>query len=211
MKFTEAKLEKASTELLGNENFPHQLGITISRSVDEVLIEADLQNYLLNQYYAEGITITEIKSIILQLKSLPASDLYETNKTIMKMLADGFILKTEDRNNKDIYIELIDYKGLQKQRRPADEQLINLAAEEQAEIDYNIYKFVTQLEIIGNEKRIPDGIIYINGLPLVVFEFKSAIKTDCTIHNAFTQLTVRYQRDIPELFKYNAFCVISDE
>ena len=93
MKFTEAKLEKAFIDLLGNENFPHQLGITISRSVDEVLIEADLQNYLLNQYYAEGITITEIKSIILQLKSLPASDLYETNKTIMKMLADGFILK----------------------------------------------------------------------------------------------------------------------
>jgi type I restriction enzyme, R subunit len=210
MRFTEAKLEKAFTELLGNENFPHQLGITISRSADEVLIEADLQNYLLNQYYAEGITITEIKSIILQLKSLPASDLYETNKTIMKMLADGFILKREDRNNKDIYIELIDYKGLQKQRRPSADQLINLAAEDQAEIDNNIYKFVKQLEILGTEKRIPDGIVYINGLPLVVLEFKSAIREEATIHDAFKQLTVRYQRDIPELFKYNAFCVISD-
>jgi type I restriction enzyme R subunit len=38
MKLTEAKLEKAFTELLGNENIPHQLGITISRSADEVLI-----------------------------------------------------------------------------------------------------------------------------------------------------------------------------
>lgn len=35
MKFTEAKLEKAFTELLGNENFSHQLGITISHSADE--------------------------------------------------------------------------------------------------------------------------------------------------------------------------------
>jgi type I restriction enzyme, R subunit len=210
MRFTEAKLEKAFTELLGNENFSHQLGITISHSADEVLIETDLQNYLLNQYYAEGITITEVKSIILQLKSLPASDLYESNKTIMKMLADGFILKREDRSKKDIYIELIDYKGLQKQRRPPDEQLINLLAEEQAEIDNNIYKFVTQLEILGIEKRIPDGIVYINGLPLVVLEFKSAIREEATIHDAFKQLTVRYQRDIPELFKYNAFCVISD-
>ena len=35
MKFTEAKLEKAFTELLGNKKFPHQLGIPISRSVDE--------------------------------------------------------------------------------------------------------------------------------------------------------------------------------
>ena len=28
--------------------------------------------------------------------------------------------------------------------------------------------------------------------------------------DAYTQLTVRYRRDIPELFKYNAFIVISD-
>lgn len=76
--------------------------------------------------------------------------------------------------------------------------------------DYNIYKFVNQLEIVGNEKRIPDGIIYINGLPVVVFEFKSAIREEATIHDAFKQLTIRYRRDIPELFKYNAFCVISD-
>jgi type I restriction enzyme R subunit len=33
----------------------------------------------------------------------------------------------------------------------------------------NIYKFVNQLEIIGSEKRMPDGIIYINGLPVVVY------------------------------------------
>jgi type I restriction enzyme R subunit len=44
----------------------------------------------------------------------------------------------------------------------------------------------------------------------VVFEFKSAIREEATIHNAFEQLTLRYKRDIPELFKYNAFCVISD-
>jgi type I restriction enzyme, R subunit len=66
------------------------------------------------------------------------------------------------------------------------------------------------LEIIGSEKRIPDGLVYINGLPLVVFEFKSAIREEATIYDAYKQLTVRYHRDIPELFKYNAFCVISD-
>ena len=47
-------------------------------------------------------------------------------------------------------------------------------------------------------------------MPLVVFEFKSAIREEATIYDAFKQLTVRYRRDIPELFKYNAFCVISD-
>jgi type I restriction enzyme R subunit len=43
-----------------------------------------------------------------------------------------------------------------------------------------------------------------------VFEFKSAIREEATIHDAFKQLTIRYRRDIPELFKFNAFCVISD-
>ena len=50
MKFTEAKLEQAFIELLGNEGFPHFLGNTISRADDEVLIEEDLKNYLLNRY-----------------------------------------------------------------------------------------------------------------------------------------------------------------
>src|SRR5574344_1300508 len=45
---------------------------------------------------------------------------------------------------------------------------------------------------------------------MVVLEFKSAIKENTTIRDAYTQLTVRYRRDIPDLFKYNAFVVISD-
>jgi len=212
MKFTEEKLEKAFTELLGQEGFPHHLGISIVRKPDEVLIEEDLQAFLLSQYANHGITVNETKSIILQLKSLSASDLYESNKTFLKMLSDGFILKREDRNQKDIYIQLINYTGLNNHRQPEADQLISVAAEpeEVYPADNNIYKFVNQLEIVGSEKRIPDGIVYINGLPLVVFEFKSAIREEATIYDAFKQLTVRYRRDIPELFKYNAFCVISD-
>jgi type I restriction enzyme R subunit len=212
MKFTEQKLEKAFTELLGQEGYPHHSGITITRRPDEVLIEEDLRNFLLNQYAQENITLNEVNAIILQLKVLPSSDLYESNKTFLKMLSDGFILKREDRSQKDIYIQLINYAGLNKHRQPKEEELIYIIAEpeENYTIDTNIYKFVNQLEILGNEKRIPDGIVYINGLPLVVFEFKSAIREDATIHDAFKQLTVRYRRDIPEIFKYNVFCVISD-
>ena len=43
-----------------------------------------------------------------------------------------------------------------------------------------------------------------------MFEFKSAVSEEATIHDAYIQLTVRYKRDIPGLFRYNAFCVISD-
>ena len=214
MKFTEEKLEQAFIEVLENEGFPHCLGNTLSRADNEVLIEEDLKNYLLSRYAKEQLTEIETQSIILQLKSLSSSDLYESNKKIMRWLADGFILKREDRQQKDIHIELIDYSGLppQTQSRDLDSIVTKNVAEPQAHYgtDCNIYKFVNQLEIIGTEKRIPDGIIYINGLPVVVFEFKSAIREEATIHNAFEQLSIRYKRDIPELFKYNAFCVISD-
>lgn len=210
LRFTEEKLEKAFIELLGNENFPHHLGISIARAADEVLIEADLLQYLLSKYESKQLTVTEAKSIVLQLKTLPASDLYESNKTIMRWLSDGFILKREDPNQKDIHIELIDYNGLDAQLASPHLDTIVASPPEDYGKNYNIYKFVNQLEIVGSEKRIPDGIIYINGLPLVVFEFKSAIREEATIFDAFNQLTIRYRRDIPELFKYNAFCVISD-
>lgn len=213
MNFTEAKLEKVFSELLEQEGFPHHLGISINRNPEDVLIEDDLRNFLLTQYATHGITINEVNSIILQLKSLSASDLYESNKTFLQFLADGFILKRENRSQKDIYIQLIDYTGLNNHRIPKEDEVLSMAAAPEPKYktkDNNIYKFVTQLEIFGTEKRIPDGIIYINGLPVVVFEFKSAIREEATVHDAFRQLTVRYRRDIPELFKYNAFCVISD-
>ena len=211
MKFTEEKLEQSFIELLENEGFPHLSGNNISRPDDEVLIEDDLKKFLLSQYKKDGLTGQEAESIILRLKTLSSSDLYESNKTIMNLMADGFILKRENRQHKDIHIELIDYKGVPPQQK--SKHLENIAAEPQAGYgnnDNNIYRFVNQLEIVGTEKRIPDGIIYINGLPVIVFEFKSAIREEATIHNAYVQITTRYKRDIPELFKYNAFCIISD-
>lgn len=187
-KFTEERLEQAIIELLGEEKYPHVLGQDIIRESDEVLIKEDLKSYLTQQYASENITAGEIDSVIRRLDVLSSSDLYESNRAIMKMVSDGFLLKREDRSQKDLYIQLIDY----------------------SEADNNIYKIVNQLEIYGYEKRIPDGILYINGLPLVVFEFKSAIREEATIHDAYVQITVRYKRDIPELLKYNALCVISD-
>lgn len=188
MKFTEAQLEEAIINLIGQEGIPHVLGESISRSSEEVLIKEDLEQYLINQYNKERITEAEIQGIIRDLEKFPVSDLYESNKAIMKWLSDGFLLKRENRSQKDIWVHLIDF----------------------SDKDKNVYKMVNQLEILGFERRIPDGILYINGLPLVVFEFKSAIRENATIHDAYIQLTTRYKRDIPELFKYNAFCVISD-
>ncbi len=211
MKFTEAQLENAFIELLEQEGYPHTLGGTLDRNPDEVLIEEDLLSYLLVKYQHEFLTESEARSILMQIKSLPASDLYESNKRFMSWLSDGFILKREDPNQKDIHIELLDYAGLEYHQMKEGLEVLSVADKvEKYENDRNIYRFVNQLEITGTEKRIPDGIIYINGLPLVVFEFKSAIREEASLFDAFKQITKRYKRDIPELFKYNAFCVLSD-
>ncbi|MBT3384183.1 MAG: type I restriction endonuclease subunit R [Prolixibacteraceae bacterium] len=217
MKFTEAQLEQAFIDLLGKEGIPHHFGQTIQRSPEEVLIKDDLKAFLLKQYHEEEITVAEVENIIRDLEKFPASDLYESNKAIMKLVCDGFLLKREDPTKKDLYIQLINYSTFNKKSESVNEtesEYNSIAADVdtiyQEKPDNNIYKVVNQLEISGYEKRIPDAIIYINGIPLVVFEFKSAIREEATIHDAFIQLTVRYKRDIPELFKYNAFCVISD-
>ncbi len=211
-KFTEAKLESAFTELLGLEGYPHTLGTTLLRDEGDVLIAEDLRNYLRTRYQENQITESEIDAVLLRLKSLPSSDLYESNKIVMRLLSDGFILKREDPKQKDFYVQLIDYRGLNAHR--TIENIDYIVAEEEPNYSkpQNIYKFITQLKIVEHHPpgRIPDGILYMNGIPVVIFEFKTAIQEDCTIHDAYKQITVRYERDIPELFKYNAFCVISD-
>lgn len=211
-KFSEAALEAAIIELLGKEGYLYVKGDTITREPGQVLLHADLRAFLAKQYAADHITPQEIEAVINRIEAYSAADLYESNKAIMKLVADGFLLKREDRGQKDLYIQLIDYAGLVAFREPTPGEVPTIAAEDAATYSSsnNLFKIVNQLEITGSEKRIPDGILYINGLPLVVFEFKSTIREEATIHDAYVQLTTRYQRDIPELFKYNAFCVISD-
>lgn len=187
--FNEHSLEMAIMELFQDENYEYISGDMIQRKQTEVLLENDIKSYLKDKYASENLTENEIDGIILSLRSISGS-IYEANKSICKMLCDGFILNREDRSQKDLYINLIDFEN----------------------IENNIFKIVNQFEIEGvnNQLRIPDAILFVNGLPIVVFEFKSAVREDATIMDAYKQLTVRYKRDIPELFKYNAFVVISD-
>lgn len=189
MPFNEHALELSIMELFKDNGYIHLSGEQIHREKSDVLLVDDLKQFLYNKYAKNGITTSEVDSIILMLRTISGS-LYEANKAFCKLLTDGFVFNREDRTQKDFHINLIDFEDL----------------------DNNVFKIVNQVEIegIGNQIRIPDGIVYINGIPVVVLEFKSAIKENTTIHDAHTQLTVRYRRDIPELFKYNTFVVISD-
>lgn len=172
MKYTEAKLEQAIISLLSEQGYPYTQGSDITREPHVVLLTDDLQDYLATRYKGDQITANEIDSIIRDLRAYPATDLYESNKAILSRVANGFDLKREDRSKKDLHIRLID----------------------ETDVSANRFRIVNQLEITGKEKRIPDGIVYINGLPLVVFEFKSAIREEATIYTAWEQLTTRYVR-----------------
>ena len=74
----------------------------------------------------------------------------------------------------------------------------------------NDFVAVNQFTIIENrtEKR-PDVIIFVNGLPLVIIELKSASNEEVNITDAYNQLQT-YKQTIPSLFTYNSFMVTSD-
>lgn len=83
--------------------------------------------------------------------------------------------------------------------------LVDFAAPER-----NEFVAVRQLTVIENQKnRRADTVIYVNGLPLVLLEFKNPTNPNATLKSAWNQIQT-YLRDIPSLFQYNAFCIIGD-
>ncbi len=188
--FNEYALELSIMELFQQEGYLYTNGEEIHKEADEVLLRDDMCTYLSNHYREVGITSLEIESVWAKLTANTGLSLYDNNAQTYRLITEGFSLKREDTALPDLFIEPIDFSEEGKGN--------------------NLFRIVNQLEIKGMEKRIPDGIVYVNGVPVVVLEFKSAVKEDTTIMDAYTQLTVRYRRDIPDLFKYNAFVVVSD-
>ncbi|WP_425146545.1 type I restriction endonuclease subunit R [Deinococcus sp.] len=69
---------------------------------------------------------------------------------------------------------------------------------------------VNQFTIVeGQVERRPDVVLFVNGLPLVILEFKNTKDESATIEKAHTQLQT-YQKQLTRLFAYNALLVVSD-
>ena len=173
----ESKLELSVMEMLGQEGYEYISGETLLRETTDVLLRDDMKAYLMSAYADEGITSSEADSIIMSLVRSSREPLYDANRDMMRKIIEGFVFRREDKTKKDLFIRLIDFETQNN----------------------NIFKVVNQFEVQGHEcLRIPDAVVFINGLPLVVIEFKSATREDATIYNAYEQITVRYTRDIPE-------------
>ncbi len=77
-------------------------------------------------------------------------------------------------------------------------------------IDNNDWLTVNQFTVIeNNHNRRPDVVVFVNGLPLAVFELKNPADANATIKGAFNQIQT-YKNEIPSLFTYNEICILAD-
>jgi type I restriction enzyme R subunit len=76
-------------------------------------------------------------------------------------------------------------------------------------VERNTFTVANQWTIIENSEKRPDVIVFLNGLPVVVFELKSPSREETDASESFLQLR-NYMHEIPSLFIYNAFLVMSD-
>lgn len=186
--FTEAQLEAAIIELFQQQGYIYVHGEKIHRQYEDILLEDDLRSFLQDRYAHEGLSETETQKIINQLTLIPASPFYEGNRAAFWLVNEGFDLQRDDLSKVALHIDYIDFEHPEN----------------------NIFKVVNQYSVQGERLRRPDMLVFLNGIPIAIFEFKSAINEDANVHDAWEQITIRYTRDIPKLMKYCFLSVISD-
>lgn len=193
--YNEHELEMTIIELLKEKGYtyigPDNYWVE-DRKFNEFIIEDDLRDSL--EKINKGVSKSIFDEIVNKVKYLEALSFIDKNKMFHNYLIDG--ITVEDYNSaSNPLIKLIDFDNAEN----------------------NTFKVANQIKFNeGRETRIPDILIYINGLPLILFELKSIEqRKDATIEQAFEQIggastNDGYRYDIPTIFNYNAFCVISD-
>lgn len=193
--YNEHELEMTIIELLKEKGYiyigPDDYWVE-DRKLNEFIIEDDLRDSL--EKINKGVSKSIFDEIVNKVKYLEALSFIDKNKMFHNYLIDG--ITVEDYNSaSNPLIKLIDFDNAEN----------------------NTFKVANQIKFNeGRETRIPDILIYINGLPLILFELKSIEqRKDATIEQAFEQIggastNDGYRYDIPTIFNYNAFCVISD-
>lgn len=191
----ESHIEQSLIDLLVSQGYEYHYGPDIApysnnpqrEGFDSVVLENQLRESLrrLNPDAPESARHEAYQHIM----NLGSQDLMANNEKFHHYLTDGITVEyIKDGNMKGISIKLIDLDT----------------------IENNTFWVVNQFVIKenNNEKRL-DVVIFVNGLPLVVVELKSATDEKATLERAFTQIQ-NYKKAVPSIFYYNALCVISD-
>lgn len=187
-KFTEAELESAIIALFEAQSYTYVHGDSIQRKIDEIILEDDLCSFIASRYADEALTENEMQKIINRLKLIPATPLYNGNRETFWLINEGFDLTRDKPGKLALHINYIDYQTPEN----------------------NTFKVINQYSVQGERLRRPDVLLFINGIPIAICEFKTTIEEDKTTYDAWKQITVRYCRDIPKLMKYCFLSVVSD-
>lgn len=192
--FTEDLLEQAAIEILGELDYSYEFGPDIAVDGDssernnykDVSLEQRVRDALfnINRHLPEEALEEAYRKII----TFNSPILVDNNKDFHKLLVEG--IDVSFSKNGEIKTEkayIIDFNNVRK----------------------NDFLVVNQFTIVEKEERRPDLIIFVNGIPLVVIELKSATDENVGIEEAYNQIQT-YKNDIPSLFNYNAFCILSD-
>ena len=186
MPINENTLEQAIISELQNKGYEYIYGPEIERDYHEVILEDTFRSSMvaINDGITEEI-ITEAYKVI---KNLGLLKLEELNAAFHKYLIEGIpIPYRKDNENRTYTVKLLNF----------DEPL------------KNDFKVLNQYTVIEYKNKRPDILVFINGIPMVLFELKNMANDATTVEQAYMQVK-NYQLDIPSLFQYNAFNVISD-
>ena len=184
---TESTFELTTVERLEQLGYVWQPGPELERPLEEVVLRHQLREFLTSRY--TDLPAAAIESAVLQFSQPEGVDTLRRNMTFHESLTRGLELQVEfpDGRREHRHIYPVDWENAEK----------------------NSFWVVNQFPIRGQNDRRPDVIIFINGLPLVVFELKSPYATDPTAEDAFNQVQ-HYRNEIPQLFDFNAVTVVSD-
>jgi type I restriction enzyme R subunit len=193
--FTESTVEAAALELFADLGYAVLNGPDIApgelleerAQYSDVLIFNRLKDAL--SKINPKIPAAAIEDAIRKLQSVAGPNLAESNRQFHRYLADGVNVEYQSQG-RVVYdqVKLFDFV------RPTE----------------NDWLAVNQFTVIENKNnRRPDIVIFVNGLPLGVFELKNLADETATIRDAFNQFQT-YKKDIPSLFPYNEALVISD-
>lgn len=188
MSFTEGSYEKALIALFENLGYQHQYGPNIERDYYVPFYEEQLIESLTTINY--GKPRLAIDEAISKLKDIEIGSLPQRNELFMDYLQHGIEVSFFDgKEQRNDIIYLIDYNDKNIKR--------------------NDFKVINQWTFVENSEKRADIILFVNGLPLVVIELKSPSREETNVSEAYLQLR-NYMKEIPSLFVYNVFCVMSD-
>ena len=158
-------------------------------SYNDVILHARLKRKIqdLNPNLSEIVYDTAIS----QVRSLSNPTTIENNREFHQMLLAGVMVPYQDNNQTRYHaIRLVDFENPQN----------------------NEFAAIRQFIVLQHKQRRLDHVIFVNGLPLVILEYKDPTNMSADIVAAYNQLgTTEYQRYIPRIFNYNAFLIISDK